>query len=214
MPYSNAVTDWLAWHDGYENPESGLAHRLAAVQRRIGEALDGLPPGPIRVLSLCAGQGRDLLGVLADHPRRADVAARLVEADPRNVEYARRSAPPGVDVVLGDAAASAAYAGCVPADLVLACGVFGNLAPSDIRHTVANLARFCRTGATVVWTHHTVSPDRTPDVRKWFADNGFSEVAFDSEPGRFHYGVGTHVLAGPALPFDPDLTLFRFRHYD
>jgi hypothetical protein len=33
------------------------------------------------VISLCAGQGRDLLGVLADHPRREDVRARLVELD-------------------------------------------------------------------------------------------------------------------------------------
>lgn len=210
MPYGNHVTDWVAWHEAYDDPDSGLARRLRAVRGRIRDALIGLPPGPIRVISMCAGQGRDLIGALADHPRRADVSARLVEADPRNVAAAREAAPRGVEIVEGDAALASAYAEFVPADLVLACGVFGNLVPSDIRHTVTNLPRFCRTGATVIWTHHIDPPDRTTDIREWFGGNGFAEVGFDSEPGH-HFGVGTHTLTGPELPFDPDVKLFVFR---
>ena len=209
MPYGSDVTDWVAWHEAYDNPATGLFRRLRVVRTRIRDALAGLPAGPIRVISMCAGQGQDLIGALAGHPRGADVSARLVEADPRNVAAARATAPSGVEVVEGDAASSGAYAGYVPADLVLACGVFGNLTPADIRHTVANLPRFCRTGATVIWTHHIDAPDRTPEIRTWFAGNGFAEIGFDSEPG-FHYGVGTHVLTGPALPFDPGLKLFEF----
>ena len=45
----------------------------------IKQALDEAPAGPLRVISLCAGQGRDLIEVLAEHPRRGDVRARLVE---------------------------------------------------------------------------------------------------------------------------------------
>jgi hypothetical protein len=90
---------------------------------------------------MCAGQGRDLIPVLASHPRGPDVTARLVELDPALAATARRSVAdaglPGVDVVTGDASLTDAYAGQVPADLVLACGVFGNISDSDIRRRSA-----------------------------------------------------------------------------
>jgi hypothetical protein len=40
---------------------------------------------------MVAGQERDLLPVLAEHPRPVDVTARLVELDPRNVRLARHA---------------------------------------------------------------------------------------------------------------------------
>jgi predicted RNA methylase len=99
--------DWYEWHGGYERSGSTLAKRLTAVQDRVRVALDTAPAGPLRVVSMCAGQGHDLLDVLADHPRREDVVARLVELDPRNAAAARdRAGAAGLDkveVVVGDA---------------------------------------------------------------------------------------------------------------
>ena len=69
-----------------------LARRLATVQGMIGAALDSAPPGPISLISLCAGDGRDVLGVLPGHPRCADVRGRLVELDPELAERARERA--------------------------------------------------------------------------------------------------------------------------
>src|SRR5580693_1716463 len=113
--------DWYAWHADYDNPGSGLSRRLGWVQDRVRAALDDAPPGPFRAISLCAGQGRDLIGVLVSHPRRADVTARLVELDPRNTEVAHRLAAEAglsnVEIVTGDASRTSAYADLVPADL-------------------------------------------------------------------------------------------------
>lgn len=203
--------DWAEWHQGYEDDNSGLPLRLARVRQRVREALDDLPSGPITIISMCAGQGRDLLGVLPDHPRRDDVRARLVELDPGLAADARRAARglPGVEVVEADAANCAAYAGLVPADLVLVCGVFGNIADEQVRHTIAHLPRLCRTGGTVFWTRHREPPDLTPTIREWFGANGFTEVAFDFGDGGY-WSVGTHRLIGPSLPFDPDVRLFEF----
>lgn len=205
--------DWLGWHDSYDREGSSLARRLAVVRRRVAEALDAAPPGPVTAVSMCAGQGRDLLGVLADHPRRGDVRALLVELDPRNAVVAERTARAaglaGVEVLVGDASPTDTYANHVPADLVLACGVFGNISDEDVRATVDHLPGFCRRGATVVWTRHTGPPDLTPTIREWFAANGFELVAFDSEPGH-HYGVGTHRLVGEPAPFRPGVRLFTF----
>jgi O-succinylbenzoate synthase len=75
------VTDWKKWHAGYDDPESSLARRLTVVRRRISETLLAHPvTTPMRILSLCSGDGRDLLPVLA-HSDQETVSAVLVEQD-------------------------------------------------------------------------------------------------------------------------------------
>jgi hypothetical protein len=142
--------DWLEWHRPYDDPASPLAQRLDLVQGAFRAALDRCAPGAIGVVSMCAGQGRDVIGVLADHPRAADVEARLVEWDERIVDVARdaaaRAGLSGVTVVAGDAGVTDAYGGAVPAEIVLACGVFGNISDDDIERTVAALPSLCAAG--------------------------------------------------------------------
>lgn len=58
--------DWRAWHEDYESPDSALTRRLAVVQALIRAALDRAPPGPVQAIGVCAGQGHDLIGVLAE----------------------------------------------------------------------------------------------------------------------------------------------------
>jgi hypothetical protein len=205
--------DWFRWHDPYDDPGSSLHRRLLRVQYRVGQALDSQPHGPIRVLSMCAGQGRDLLEPLATHPRRGDVRALLVERDPRNAALAARTARQAglddVEVRIDDASRAGAYASVVPVHIALVCGVFGNIPDEHVRQTICHLPRLLLAGATVIWTRHREPPDLTPRIRAWFAEHGFAESSFDTEPG-FLYGVGTHLLTGPAATFHPDLTLFRF----
>jgi SAM-dependent methyltransferase len=203
--------DWHAWHDRYDEPESLLARRLAVVQDRIAHFLDAAPPGDIKVLSMCAGQGRDLLGVLEHHARRADVTALLVELEPRNTAAARARAKElglsGVEVVTGDAALTDHYLAHAPADLVLICGVFGNITPEDIERTIAHCAALCRPGGATIWTRHRREPDLVPQICDWFAENGFT-LEFVSEPGDF--GVGMHRYTDSPRRLVPGATMFTF----
>ncbi len=102
-----AQRDWAEWHRDYDDPGSLLSRRLELVQGRLRAELDRAPAGDMRLISLCAGQGRDVIGVLAGHPRRDDVRARLVELDERNVAAARQAAQAaglhGVEVLQADA---------------------------------------------------------------------------------------------------------------
>lgn len=210
--------DWLAWHSPYDDPTSFLSKRLAVVQARVRAALDNAPPGSIRAISVCAGQGRDIVGVLEDHPRARDVEARLVELDSENAEIARSATASAgltdVEVVTGDAASTSAYAGVAPADLVLLCGVFGNITDLDIEHTIRALPCLCAVGATVIWTRHRLAPDLTPAIRGWFAEGGFEELGFES-PGPGHFSVGTHRLTTEPTPLpDPPQRLFTFVGFD
>ena len=65
----------------------------------------------------------------------------------------------------GDAGATAACAGAAPADLLLLCGIFGNVSDGDIAWTIAAVPSMLTAGGTVIWTRHTGEPDLTPRVR-------------------------------------------------
>ncbi len=208
---------WVKWHGGYEDPASNLSLRLRTVQAMVRQVLDAVPSdhnGPIRIVSLCAGQGRDVIDVVAGHPRRDDVAALLVELDPALVAFARASAASAgagdvVKIVEGDASLTRWYADHVPADLVLVCGVFGNISRADITATVHALPSFCRLGSHVIWTRHRRPPDATPGIRADFAAAGFSEVDFQAPEGTVTT-VGHHRYGGTTAPFDPTRRLFDF----
>jgi hypothetical protein len=201
--------DWHEWHQAYDHEGSPLARRLAMVQRCIASAFDAAPPGPIRIASMCAGEGRNLLGVLEDHPRRADVRGRLVELDPALASTARARAPAGIEVLCADAGTTSSYAGAAPADLVLVCGVFGNVSDADMMSTIDLLPTLCAPNATVIWTRHRRPPDATPGVRRRFAESGFEEVIFHA-PENTMYAVGVQRLTTPPRPFRSDVRLFDF----
>jgi hypothetical protein len=207
--------DWRAWHEDYEDPSSALGQRLVLVQKQIRAALERAALGRVRVISVCAGQAHDLIGVLADHPRRGEVTARLVELDERNVLLARRAVSTaeldGVEVLVGDASITDAYAGAVPADLILLCGVFGNISEAAIANTIRHLPRLCAPAATVIWTRHRHPPDLTPYIRETFDRAGFGELAFEDSPP---FGVGANRLITSPQPFQDGLRLFEFIGYD
>ncbi|MBO0805899.1 MAG: class I SAM-dependent methyltransferase [Nocardiopsaceae bacterium] len=220
-PGTKRKRDWYDWHAPYDDPSSGLSRRLAWVTDRLRVALDEAPAGPVRLLSLCAGQGHDVLGVLPDHPRRGDVAARLVEFDPRNTEVARQVAarvgltvgtgPGTVEIVTGDASLTSQYADFVPADVVLACGMFGNMADADIERVTGYCTQLCATGGTVIWTRGRSlkhAEDPVPRLCAWFEERGFERTWLSSR--EYQQCCGTHRFTGTPEPLERDATMFTF----
>jgi hypothetical protein len=209
------VKDWADWHAAYDDPSSPLAARLERVQAHLRRALDEAPAGPVRLVSLCAGQGRDVIGVLPGHARRRDVSAVLIESDERNVAAARQRAAeaglPEVQVRQADASRVSQFADVLPADVLLLCGIFGNISARDIQRTVAAAPALCSNGATVIWTRHRRAPDLTPDVRAWFGASGFDEVAFEAIETSTLVGVGVNRLRQAPAAGLPDEPLFNFR---
>jgi hypothetical protein len=210
------MRDWAAWHEAYDDPSSFLNVRLRMVRQRLSEAIGAAPAGPVRLVSLCAGQGRDVIGVLPGHPRRDDVRAVLVESDPRNAEVASRAAAHAgllqVEVREADAAAVASFADALPADVLLLCGIFGNVSDEDIKFTIEAASAMCRPGGTVIWTRHRRPPDLTPQIRAWFAASGFDELAFDALDTEDRLmTVGANRLRRAATAGLPGRALFTFR---
>jgi hypothetical protein len=170
------------------------------------------------VLSACAGDGRDILDVLAERKERLPgavdpVEVALLETDRRNLARAERvcaeAGLTGVRLLDRDAGRSSSYLDAAPADLVLMCGVFGNLTDTDVRRLVGFLPALCRPGATLIWTRSRRAPDLTPAIRGWLADTGFTELSFTA-PAEVLGSVGANRFDGEPLPLVPDQQLFRF----
>jgi hypothetical protein len=207
------ATDWDAWHQPYESPGSPLARRLRIVQGAIAAELDATAPRPVRALSVCAGDGRDLIEVLASRHDADRVTANLLEQDSRcaaraeaRIEEAGLGA---VTVTRADASHSNAYREFVPVDLLLLCGVFGNVGDSDVRLLIDTLPQLCRSGALVIWTRHHRPPDLTPSIRRWLHEARFDEVSFTA-PSDVVLSVGVHRFAGEPAPLVPGQRLFTF----
>jgi hypothetical protein len=206
------LRDYVRWHDDYEQPGSHLHARLEVVIRMIRRALDELPAGAVRVLSLCAGQGADILGAAQGHERAHDLTGRLVELEPHNVERARaRIADLGLclEAVAADASTSDAYVGAVPAHLVLACGIFGNISDADIERTVRFLPSLCAPGAWVIWTRHPRDPALFERLQRWLEECGLEPVEVEVSEGQW-WGVGANRLVGQPPTFEPGHQLFTF----
>lgn len=205
-------THWETWHLAYEEQGSPLRRRLAVVESELAAALEASPPGPVRVLSLCSGDARDLLDVLEDHPRAGDVTATLVDLEASLLDRAAaraRALRAEVTCTLADAGWTPAYVDAAPAEVVLACGIFGNVSDDDVHRTVDALRWLVRPGGHVLWTRHRRPPDLTPRIRGWFADAGFEERRFVAVPGTTA-SVGHHVLAGAPTGSGPPERIFTF----
>ena len=143
------LRDYEEWHRHYDDPDSSLSWRLRRVQAALHAALDR-SPGPCRVLSACAGDGRDVIGVLRERADADRVSAVLVELHPGLAQRARETAAAaglsGVEVRTADAGRSDAYAGAVPAEIVLLVGIFGNITDDDLWRLLAFAPQLCAPG--------------------------------------------------------------------
>lgn len=206
---------WFEWHDLY-NTEPKLQQRLQIVREYIWNAINASPPGKIRVVSVCAGDGRDLLGTLASHPRIQDVYGRLVELNPQLAERGQAAIESAglskqLEFVNGDASNSSSYTGAVPADIVIVCGIFGNLASeAELRQLIGNLPVLAKQGSFAIWTRgHSDGIAYSDTVRKVFRESEFEEVNFQLTLSG-DMGVGIHRYLSQGLPLPENQQLFVF----
>jgi hypothetical protein len=212
--------DWHAWYREYEDPTSSLSARLKVVKTQLRAVLDSYAGAdvPVRLLGLCSGDGRDTLPVIDSSPTK--VSAVLIELDPLFSAMARESSAAlalDVEVRTADAGTTDSFVGAVPADVLMSCGIFGNVTDADVATTVATYPSLLAPGGHVIWTRgHRAPGDTSPGegepaeyVRRTFLDAGFEEVAY-VEPENRSFRVGVHRWPGPAREFVPGVRMFEF----
>lgn len=188
--------DWRRWHQEYDDPDSRLSRRLEVVRTRLAEVLTSHPAHELRLLSLCSGDARDAIPVLAAHPRGPRVQALVVELDPvlarRAADSANRAELARFEVRCADAGDVRSFSDVLPVDVLLLCGVFGNIDHQVVPTVVARIPSIVTAGGFVIWTRggHDGDEDPRQQVRRCFTDAGMPEVSFDGPPEG--YGVGVN----------------------
>ena len=214
----------------YTEQHPGFVARLKTTTRMIAESLAEAPAGEVRVLSLCCGDGRDLLGALRDHPRKGDVRALMIDRDASSVRRGRQWAHEQglgerIEFVNSDAADWTGMGGWVPFHMVIISGVFVHLTVEHAQNLVGALPMLCRDGSTVVWNRRVVAAStggqetgdpipraHLPDLRAFFAAAGFVTAACE-ETGPIGHGILRDVYRGPVVPFEPRSGIFEFKIY-
>jgi hypothetical protein len=200
--------DWREWHEQYDDPGSSLSRRLEDVRRQLAADLERRAEAgqrSVRLLSLCAGDGRDTIPVLAARPG-PDVDACLVELDPQLTDAARSVAEQAgveIEVRTADAGSMAAFRDRPPVDVLMLCGIFGNVSDADVERCVDASRALVAPGGTVIWTRGSRVPDDPSDQdgdpaawgRRLFTEAGYEEIAFVA-PNDASYRVGVCRHAG------------------
>lgn len=214
------LRDYVAWHEAYDDPDSPLSWRLATVREAIRTDLvtraAAEPDRRLRVASACSGDGRDVLGVLAEPGAPSDVDVTLLEVHPVLAARARESAaalPAGVRVEVReqDAGLTASWAGAVPADLVLLVGVLGNVDDADLVRVAHTVPRLAAAGATVVWTHGGAPGGRGEVMRRELTRVGCTETSYRWLDREHRPSVGVVRFDGEPRPLDPGDRVFTMR---
>jgi SAM-dependent methyltransferase len=206
---------WSSWpEEAYR--QNRYHQRLLTVQEHLAECLDVVAQGPVRILSICAGDGRDVVNVIGSHPRRTDVCASLVELDGRSVaagksETARAGLTGEVHFFNADATVFETYASLPSADIVLLCGVWGHVPTDERLQLVRGIAALCKPGGKVIWTRG-VSQGliRFDEIRSVFARAAWEmvRVSITSDNG---WAVVTSRYRGRPSELPANGRMFHFR---
>jgi ubiquinone/menaquinone biosynthesis C-methylase UbiE len=217
--------DWFQWHNAYEQFPA-LARRLSLVQAHIRRCIDACPVGEIHIVSVCAGDGRDLLGAISEHPRRDDIRALMVELHPGLVDSGKAAFDAAglsgrITFINGDAASTAPYLGAPRADILLMCGMLGLVNPSDFPGAVRTMQALCKEGGHVVWTRRLDSNGfkHFRRLNRTLKGEGFRREHLDLtsvylpfiRPKDPIFAVSTHRHTGQPVPLPEQGHLFKMQ---
>lgn len=208
------VGPWANW-PAMSYQRVSYRKRLSVVQSHFSTCLDEAPSGRLGVVSLCAGDGRDVIGVLESHTRRDEVDAVLVELDRESVlagmeQRAAAGLNERVTFINGDATDFATYQNCLPCDVVLLCGVLGHVRPDERLQLVQSLAAFCKPGATLLWTRRVdKGMTRFTNFQELLELNSFERVQ-ESFTDDGNWGVCTHRYVGLPRTIQKSGRIFQF----
>ncbi|HMD54402.1 MAG TPA: class I SAM-dependent methyltransferase family protein [Phycisphaerae bacterium] len=210
------ATEWDNWHKLYETWDD-LQVRLRMVREQIAAAVDECPLGSIKIISICAGDGRDVLETLSGHPRRGDVRAYLLDNHAPSLERGREGAQRAdlsehMHFINADASVTASYVGFVPADVIVISGMLGHIDLRDVPRLIGQLPMLVKKGGSVIWNRHTKAANgvrQVPAIRKMFAGVEFEEIFFGpASPEGF--ATGRCRFCGNQKPLESGRRLFNF----
>jgi hypothetical protein len=206
---------WSGWPQVAYRREN-YQQRLRVVKVHLAECLNDAAQGPLRLVSLCAGDGRDVIDVLQSNRRRNDVGAWLVELNGQSIaDGALHMKASGleklVNFIHADATDYLTYQTLVPCDIILLCGVWGHVPVNERALLVRALASFSKPGGSLIWTRGiSRGMDRLNEIQSQFANSSWERVRLSFTPND-KWAISTHRYCGPSLELPASGRIFNFR---
>lgn len=93
-----------------------------------------------------------------------NLSMKLTRRTPRSADGRRIAGQRRSGAALGDRREPRARPG--PVDLLMLCGIFGNVSEQGIKATVSGTPALLRDGGAVIWTRGATDPDLRPAIRQ------------------------------------------------
>lgn len=205
---------WGRW-PGEAYREARYQHRLATVSQQLAQALHACPASSIQVTSLCAGDGRDAIGTLANHPRREQVRATLVELHSTSVANGRAHAERvGLDQIVtfieADGTQYATYRDIPPANALLVCGTWGHVPPHQRDEMMRAIKGLLARDGIVIWTRGVAKGmKRLDEITSLFTPREWQEVQVELTQDR-QFAVASYRFVGAETMLPAEGTIFDF----
>jgi Putative methyltransferase len=205
---------WSGWPERAYGQER-YQQRLFVVKEHLAECLNIAPHGQVRITSLCAGDGRDVIGVLASHQRRNDVAACLVELNRQSVAVGLRlTKSAGLEKIVDfrneDATVYTTYKNSPRSDIVLVCGVWAHVPVHERGQLVDAIACLCKPGGTVIWTRGvSKGMTRLHEIESLFTGAYWNKVRISLTPNK-NWAVASYRYSGPPKELSRCERIFHF----
>ena len=186
------------WHLNHNDMNSTPYKRNKDEQNLIKTCLNSIKNN-VNIISICSGQARDILPILAGKKDNNKINTYLIDTDLECLEYADNYAKenkiPNVHLINKNAGLRETYNDIPQADIIIICGVFGHLSLLDIKSTISFIKHLLNENGFVIWSRHKFDNDISEDIKNIFKELNFNELAFVS-PEDEPYTLGLHVVDG------------------
>jgi 2-polyprenyl-3-methyl-5-hydroxy-6-metoxy-1,4-benzoquinol methylase len=199
---------WYDWHiEKHSDPNSYTSQRMTDIGLVIEEYLKDTVHRS-NIVSVCAGQGLDLIPILRQYPNSAD--AYLIDIEQQNIDHINKISTglEGIHTYAADATVSNTYINNkIPrANLLLVCGVFAHLTSEDQSIFIQNMRSLLKPGGYVIWTR---IDEYLNDIHEKFENNGYKKIDL-SHINLSTGSVGMSRLKESIKTLHPDKQIFNF----
>lgn len=178
----NSSDKWTEWHENAYNNTNSLAYqRTEIVKNLINKYLYEINKNVV-IVSIGAGQGRDILSVLKERKDNNRIFTYLIDTDMECLDYAKNYAEKNniinVNVVNIDGSLTENYKDIPKADLIIFCGMMNQKNTEEVKSLANNMKFLCNEDAQIIWSRHGYDEDYSTSFRNVFNENFYKELDF------------------------------------
>jgi len=178
----NSSDKWTEWHEEAYNDINSLPYqRTEIVKDLINKYLSEIDKN-IVVISIGAGQSRDILPVLIGRKDNDRITTYLIDTDIECLNYAKNYAKDNniinVHIVDMDGSLVKNYKDIPKADLIIFCGMMTQKNTDEVKNLANNIKLICNEDAQIIWSRHGYDGDYSTPFRNVFNENSYKELDF------------------------------------